>query len=523
VKCDEARPQCNRCISTGRKCDGYTGKPLYCSRRGIQSEPTLEINYLSSTKGQQHLTFFQVYAAPEFAGCFDSSFWQYDVLRASHHYPAIQAAIAGLGALYQKFMASTQRTISGGALIEYGYDALKHCNRAIQSIIQMPASPSDEERITILTVCVLFSCFATLEGDYKLAMQHFGGGLKLLNQGSTVPSSQAHHYVRHSITFESLVKVYSRLHLLARGIDCEQHLPVQANRSKLGNYSSPRTASFEQACISVSSILDALLSSLQDISNGQQIGQDTIATETEVRRLLHDLGHWEDLLLQSLPRDHTKLDHRERRVMNQLKMCRCEIDILRKFAGLWARLHYRVWDAMEREFEKIVELAGQLLEADTNSANPPGSASRHPRLWDAVTDELLSDLARGIVPKPVVRPSCSSTFGPVTALWTPATRCRSPRIRRKAIALLLEYPRTEGFVDSTLAGRIAWKSMMLEEHATAICNKQTANQDVKHIPLHARIEEISVAYTAPRTAQVEFKTLQQLQDGIAGKTTLFNW
>lgn len=28
VKCDEQRPSCQRCISTGRTCDGYTGLPF---------------------------------------------------------------------------------------------------------------------------------------------------------------------------------------------------------------------------------------------------------------------------------------------------------------------------------------------------------------------------------------------------------------------------------------------------------------------------------------------------------------
>jgi hypothetical protein len=105
--------------------------------------------------------------------------------------------------------------------------------------------------------------------------------------------------------------------------------------------------------------------------------------------------------------------------------------------------------------------------------------------------------------------------------WAPATRCQNPEIRRKAIALLIAYPRTEGFADSRLTGRIAWKSMMLEESAHSL--KRRGVRAVRAIPLNARIEEISIKYTAQRVVRVEFKTLAQLQSGTPGVVSHFIW
>jgi hypothetical protein len=516
VKCDEGRPHCKRCISTGRRCDGYTGEPLSWLRRATRPEPHLETNFSRSTKEQQYLTFFQLYAAPEFAGCFDSGFWRFDVPQASHHHPAIQAATIGLGALYRKFVSSSQGNVSEIALDEYGHDALKHCNRAIQMIIQMPASPSGEEKITILTVCILFSCFANLEGNYELAMRHFRGGLTLLNQADIALPPQSGYCAKHSVTFGTLETVYSRLDLLARGIDYEQQLPFQAKRSKSSEVSLPPSASFKQACTAVGRTLDELLLFLQDVSNKSQEGEHIITTEKETRRLMCDLDHWEGVLCKSLPQEHAQLPPNQKKVLIWLKICRSEIRILRKFTSLRARLGHRVWGAMEREFQEVVELAGQLLEVESDTSMTP--LHQAPHLWKSMSNEELSNLSTGLIPKPVVRRAFSSTFGPVTALWAPATRCRNPQIRRRAIALLLGYPRTEGFVDSTLSGRIALKCMLFEEKAAGKRRKEDGD-----LPSDARIEEISIFYIAPRSAEVEFKTLQQLQNSVSGETTRFKW
>jgi hypothetical protein len=168
-------------------------------------------------------------------------------------------------------------------------------------------------------------------------------------------------------------------------------------------------------------------------------------------------------------------------------MCRCEIDILRKFTTVHKVKGYRVWDTMKSEFEEIVELAGELLEADPHTMDILRSTTEYLLSCDITQKADSSTSSKSLAPKPLARPLFSSTFGPVTALWAPATRCQSPKIRLKAIALLIAYPRTEGFVDSRLTGRIAWKSMMLEENARTHDNGSDGT-----IPFSARVEEISI-------------------------------
>jgi hypothetical protein len=203
-----------------------------------------------------------MYAASEFSGYFDFTFWRQEILQASQYQPAIRSAIVSLGALYRKFISSSLAQVPGSALDDYEQDALGHCTRAIQMLVRVPAQPSESEKMTVLTVCILFSCSANLDGDYRLAMEHFQSGLLCLNEDETITSSQNRQHVRHSVTSESLQAVYSRLYLLARGIDCQRQLPILSNRRNYKDNPSSTSATSEQACAAVGRLLHELLTRL---------------------------------------------------------------------------------------------------------------------------------------------------------------------------------------------------------------------------------------------------------------------
>ncbi|KAF2677407.1 hypothetical protein K458DRAFT_319508, partial [Lentithecium fluviatile CBS 122367] len=110
VKCDEAKPICQRCESTGRKCDGYTTPSANMHPYSIAytppqlmlpSVPGLDLN---STEEQEAFHFYKYHTASELSGFFDSSFWQFEVLQASHTLPAIRHAIIAMAALHRKFI-----------------------------------------------------------------------------------------------------------------------------------------------------------------------------------------------------------------------------------------------------------------------------------------------------------------------------------------------------------------------------------------------------------------------------------
>lgn len=80
MKCDETKPECDRCTSTGRKCDGYVDPP---SRRAAasKSKANEELVLCSSINWEQGnsaerraVDFFRRRTAPSIAGYFDADF-----------------------------------------------------------------------------------------------------------------------------------------------------------------------------------------------------------------------------------------------------------------------------------------------------------------------------------------------------------------------------------------------------------------------------------------------------------------
>jgi hypothetical protein len=80
VKCDETKPECERCTSTGRKCDGYlTHLP---KKTDLDSEPDLyervvcrSINWEQGDFAERRaIDFFRCRTAPSVSSYFDADF-----------------------------------------------------------------------------------------------------------------------------------------------------------------------------------------------------------------------------------------------------------------------------------------------------------------------------------------------------------------------------------------------------------------------------------------------------------------
>ncbi|KUJ10192.1 uncharacterized protein LY89DRAFT_596894 [Mollisia scopiformis] len=163
VKCDETRPQCQKCVRSGRRCEGYpaykrttdvpipiaprfqddsssTSSPPSTSsstfpasspprirsimkktnrappratnrttntqvpaRVKFASTPTSYIpgGFAFSVEEGQYFQVFRTHTANELSGFFDSDFWTRSVLQESHSQASIRHAVVALGALYK--------------------------------------------------------------------------------------------------------------------------------------------------------------------------------------------------------------------------------------------------------------------------------------------------------------------------------------------------------------------------------------------------------------------------------------
>ncbi|KID99250.1 C6 zinc finger domain protein, partial [Metarhizium majus ARSEF 297] len=114
VKCDETRPACNRCTSTGRTCDGYMPPPPGCMSWDrllsapvpASPSPCPEADDLEL----RGLAFYQQIVAPALCGPLDSSFWTKLVAQMVHAEPATRHAVLAISWLYENFGDGAEET-----------------------------------------------------------------------------------------------------------------------------------------------------------------------------------------------------------------------------------------------------------------------------------------------------------------------------------------------------------------------------------------------------------------------------
>lgn len=177
VKCDEERPSCRKCSSTGRKCDGYTNPPKPTTPTlappVTSTELQLSTTLLSSlslypstnAREQRSVHFFIHNTAPQLSGFYGEDFWDRLVLQTVHCEPVIYHAIIALGSMHERFTTNADVITSSSEArsqleVQYAKDsfALSHYGVAIRSLVAQRGEQRPAMDVCLMA-CLLFACF----------------------------------------------------------------------------------------------------------------------------------------------------------------------------------------------------------------------------------------------------------------------------------------------------------------------------------------------------------------------------
>ncbi|KAI5467812.1 hypothetical protein BGZ63DRAFT_347096 [Mariannaea sp. PMI_226] len=175
VKCDEGKPHCERCLQTGRKCDGY----MTSVRPGLLSyTPTQGFQGVESVDEGRALQFFCEIAGPYLSGAADPYFWTSLVMQFSNFEPVVRKSVVAISTLYEQVQANPQPT----AQVRDSRLALGQYNAAIRGLKSMKNEP------VVLLVCVLFICIEFLQSNRDTAIKHCKHGIAILEEiGPDIP------------------------------------------------------------------------------------------------------------------------------------------------------------------------------------------------------------------------------------------------------------------------------------------------------------------------------------------------
>lgn len=200
VKCDEKKPECKRCICTGRKCDGYSTLPF--SRRDLQAAsqsasrqsivragsdglggllPRLVTDpAFSDLLEKRYFQFFRQRTVADTNSIANCRFWDRVILQACHTTPAVKHAVLALSSLHQLSSLPVDDNRGGQHRI---YAERQH-QKALEEARTLVATSTPEDVDRILIACIIFVIFEGVRGDYTAASVHMSSGRAIVAQHS---------------------------------------------------------------------------------------------------------------------------------------------------------------------------------------------------------------------------------------------------------------------------------------------------------------------------------------------------
>lgn len=462
VKCDETKPVCSRCRSTGRTCEGYGlwggGGNTYVERYGrvstsIQKPPTkvLDVEEL------RYLQLYKIRIVHTTSGWFASKFWNSIVLPAASSEPAVLHAAVALSAAHRCSFDSAQApdTREKFMLQQYG--------KAIQSL-QPLLRRGDKASVTVILVtCQLFTLLEYLRGQYQLAETHLRNGLKLMID-MIAEKDRSHDGVlvikpasyENSID-QGIVRSFATLHMQSNLFgssleDLDVFLQPIANVIPY-----PAFTTIEEA----KDALDVLLHGIVLITQryrklGPGTKDEVAAVTAGQEEITTYLAMWYETYLGTLPSidklalaagkksneplafgdktPPTELPtRREPSVLKLLLMYHAMAGIMCGCLQVHSEQHY---EAYTQAFLTILVHAIHIFEEYSLAKSIPDNVNLHDSIGE---------------------------YGFIAPLYYTAIKCRHHRIRLHAIRLLRVVPLKEGTWDSFTAANIAETVMEVEE------------------------------------------------------------
>ncbi|KAG5925593.1 hypothetical protein E4U42_004142 [Claviceps africana] len=454
-----------------------------------------------------YFQLFRVQTASELSGYFNSSFWGQRILQECHAESAIRHAVVALGALYktleENFHMSAMPLQRPGMHVAspttHWQVAIKQYSEACKAMMLIHGQSLRSYRIRLMAT-ILLTCFDSFIGHHKLAIVQIQSGLGLLEQlQSQYPdhrSPRPEGYIE-----DEVLNIFTRLAIQAKSYDMAFHFPqpyvirlgpqqTRSLRSSPGGFYSSATSSSELTAPALSSrdtlipgrfsnllearqASDRLCETLVRFIERLQIAKNNTSNVLPASWLQYgmnlnaQLDAWAEAfgpIFQS--RLDPRVDDVEKAGIAALKMFQINSGIL--FLTMFCDTEVQ-FDAFFPQFKTVVDLGWEVVEAEERKAAALEKASvqnsrrrRNPAAVPTNTNTMDGSRA-GQVRRSRIKPSFAADLGIVPPLYVVATKCREPRLRRRAIQLLRSSARREGMWDSELAARIGQWVMDIEE------------------------------------------------------------
>ena len=364
----------------------------------------------SSAREYQLFDIFRSATAPSTAAFMPSQFWTREILQLAHSEPAVWHAVVGLAALHCRWHAET---VDASAAPDPAAEAEAHYHDAV-SLAQSIKDPA-----RALPLSLALGAAANLMGRPSEGRMHVTAGREILSEvGRTDETAQA-------------IEMLARMDLGAMSIS-DANAPYQPQDAELLRFSPAdfeTISSHEQAASGLLSMM-RLLMVTDEVPSVSRSAADKIFADG-MRAWQAGMTHFDKQRASKM--DLTNAD--ETVPALSLRLYHSFLHICKTLCSQGPETRY---DAQLPVFSRMIVLA-------------EGLARR------------LENTSRTVTMEP----------GLVMALFAVGSKCRHPRVRRRAMHLLRRLKRQEGLWRSDASASMLKRAIEVEEGETRLFDSQS--------------------------------------------------
>ncbi|KAF5594066.1 mercuric reductase [Fusarium pseudoanthophilum] len=442
VKCDETKPKCDRCEEYGAFCEyqlpqsqDAASKVEDRDRDPIPIQPQHPLQLISNPSDSlccdeveaRYFRIFHEKLAFDLSGYFEAPFWTRLIPQQCHHHPGIKHAIVALSALYKSALSSSSHTVN---LNDEHYSfALVQQRQAIVSLRNDLSSGQPQMRLA-LVASLLFSCFESFNGDWETATQQVYNGFNILKRLREDEKREATNGLTGMELVVGLTLRRLELQILSfLAMTPTLEHPNDLTPEEIVLDPPDQFTTFNEAFAAVTKLAVSILrhAKISAMCGDVPGTRDFLARQKQqLQGLMDQWGKaYEPMFLEACQ----STVGREYLGVLQVRICawKCEILIATSMSDTEA-----VFDDFTARFQRMTHFARYVLQKD----------------------QELRDLEG---------PRLQYGMGLIMALFFTATRCRNYFVRREAIAILREWPCTNGIWHSLQAAKVAEWIISIEE------------------------------------------------------------
>ncbi len=431
------------------------------------------------------LDYFRTRTAYKLPGVFQSDFWESIVFQASFAEPAVFHAVIALGAIHRNESSIAASLKNGERTQEHTQSneslALQHYNKAITYLVGYGKGRNKQSLRPVLVACVVFICLELLRCRFRTARAHLQSGLKLLSElqshprrtsqaevkcsdGEDIFVAQPQHASVDNQLFEALTQLNIQCALFGQGAGY-LHDVVPGYRSSAVNdmpeiFQTPGAA--RQHLDRLIDGVSFLSAQVKSIEMHDPIPESFI----QQKELLQaSLVCWLCTYTASLPSLASNGNAKSRLSLLLLRLYHTMTSIM---ASTCLRFtDETVFDLHTQDFVDMLAEAAELFRQSAGFMTAPGNRQ---------TPNLSFTLDMGYIPP----------------LYYLVLKCRVPRLRRRAIELLVSMPHKEGVWDGEVAAYVARHVVEMEEGESYDGHAKVELAGIPSVPSTKRINGVTV-------------------------------